>query len=92
MRRSCSVLFALSALAALVLFAPTAGQAEPYKWCAVYGGSAGGASNCGFVSYEQCMETLRGMGGFCERNLFYTGPAEPPAKKARKRARKRHDD
>ena len=26
----------------------------------------------GFVSQEQCMETVRGMGGFCEHNLFYT--------------------
>jgi hypothetical protein len=32
------------------------------------------------------METIRGMGGFCEPNLFYTGPA----KRARKH--KHHDD
>jgi hypothetical protein len=30
------------------------------------------------------METVRGMGGFCERNLFYTSPTERPAKPARK--------
>jgi hypothetical protein len=48
----------------------------------------GGGRNCGFVTYEQCMETIRGMGGFCEQNLFYTGPTERPAK----RTRKRHDD
>ena len=55
-----------------------------YPWCAQYGGEGGGGRNCGFVSYEQCMETVRGMGGFCERNLFYTGAAERPAKPARK--------
>ena len=54
-----------------------------------YSGSGGGGRNCGFVSYEQCMETIRGMGGFCEQNLFYTGPAERPAKHARS---KHHDD
>ena len=68
---------------------PSAGQAEPYKWCAHYGGGrGGGARNCGFVTLEQCMETVRGMGGFCERNLFYTGPDERPVK----RKRKHHDD
>jgi predicted GIY-YIG superfamily endonuclease len=30
------------------------------------------------------MATVRGMGGFCEQNLFYTGPAERPAKRTRK--------
>ena len=88
MRRLCSVFFALTTLAALDVFTPTAGQADPYKWCAAYGGGRGGGRNCGFVSFEQCMETIRGMGGFCEQNLFYTGPAERPVK----RARKRHDD
>ena len=28
------------------------------------------------------MATVRGMGGFCEPNLFYTGPAERPARHA----------
>ena len=88
MRRLCSVFFALTTLAALDVFTPTAGQADPYKWCAAYGGGRGGGRNCCFVSFEQCMETIRGMGGFCEQNLFYTGPAERPVK----RARKRHDD
>ena len=86
MRKLYSVLFALAALAALDVFTPFAGQAEPYPWCAQYGGDEGdGGRNCGFVSREQCMETVRGMGGFCERNLFYTGPTERPAKPARKR-------
>ena len=30
------------------------------------------------------MATVSGIGGFCERNLFYTGPAERLAKRARK--------
>jgi hypothetical protein len=51
-----------------------------------YGGMDGdGGRNCGFVSYQQCMETARGSGGFCEHNLFYTGAPERPAKPARKR-------
>jgi hypothetical protein len=41
---------------------------DPYPWCAVYGGDAGGASNCGFLTIEQCRATVSGIGGFCEPN------------------------
>jgi len=43
-------------------------QAAP--WCAQYGGGKGGAGNCGFYSFEQCMAALWGNGGFCSRNPF----------------------
>jgi hypothetical protein len=89
MRRLCSVFFALTTLAALTVFTPSAGQAESYAWCAAYGSKFGGSRNCGFVTLAQCRETILGMGGFCERNLFYTGPAERSAKHARKH--KHHD-
>jgi len=33
----------------------TPARAQNYPWCAIYsGGAAGGGTNCGFVSYEQC--------------------------------------
>jgi hypothetical protein len=44
---------------------------DPYPWCAVYGGSWSGASNCGFRTLQQCMATVSGIGGSCERNQFY---------------------
>ena len=44
---------------------------DPYPWCAVYGGRSGGASNCGFLTWQQCVATVSGIGGFCERNQFY---------------------
>jgi Protein of unknown function (DUF3551) len=57
-------------------------NADPYKWCAIYGGGwAGGASNCGFVTLAQCQATISGIGGYCAENQFYTGD--------RRRARKR---
>lgn len=86
MRRLISIPVALTALATLatVAFVPPAAAAE-YPWCAVYGGDdAAGGRNCGFVSLEQCQITIRGMGGFCEPNGFYTGAVERPAKRARK--------
>ena len=63
--------------AALMLLAPTASHAEQYPWCAQYGEWGGGGRNCGFVTFEQCMATVSGIGGYCERNWFYTGPERP---------------
>jgi len=42
-----------------------------YRWCTVYDGEEGGASNCGFLTIEQCKATVSGIGGFCEPNQFY---------------------
>jgi hypothetical protein len=81
-------------VALIVAFAALAmpdAKADPYAWCAEYGGGRGGATNCGFVTLEQCMWTVSGIGGFCRRNLFYTGPAEGAplrAKSAKKRQQK----
>jgi hypothetical protein len=52
-------------------------QADPYRWCADYGGwRGGGASNCYFMTIEQCRATISGVGGTCRPNPFYTGPAQ----------------
>ena len=51
-------------------------RAQNYPWCAYYGGGeiGGGGTNCGFTTFEQCMATLSGMGGFCDRNTQYVAP------------------
>lgn len=49
-------------------------EAQNYPWCAQYGGRMGGSMNCGFVSFDQCMLTVRGMGGFCMANNTYQPP------------------
>ena len=70
-------------LLALVLAAGIAGLAAPaaaqnYPWCAVL--NTGDASyNCGFVSFEQCLATVRGIGGTCMVNTTYNpNPAATP--------------
>jgi hypothetical protein len=73
-----------AAFALLFTFASPAG-AQTYPWCAVYGGKAGGSSNCGFSTLEQCRATVSGMGGFCARNSFYTGPEGRPIRRVHKR-------
>ena len=59
----------------LILLAyPSSSEAapyDPYPWCAAYGGSWSGVSNCGFMTLQQCMATVSGMGGSCEPNQFY---------------------
>ena len=65
-------------------------QADPYPWCAVYG--ARGASNCGFLTWEQCWAAISGNGGFCNRNNFYDGrpvttPEDGPARRVKRSAR-----
>ena len=52
-------------------------------WCAYYDGHFGGASNCGFYTYQQCLATISGIGGWCQPNTMY---APPPARHRRYRA------
>ena len=56
---------------------------DPNPWCAVYSGRMGGASNCGFRTWQQCMATVSGIGGFCSPNQFYN--PRPAASRSRKR-------
>lgn len=79
-----SLRIVLPALAALAVFIPAGGHAIEYPWCAQYGLGGDGGRNCGFSTLEQCLATVSGIGGSCERNSFYTGP-ERPARKPRKR-------
>jgi hypothetical protein len=69
--------------------APERGVAEPeYPWCAELFGDEGSATNCGFMTLEQCMATVRGAGGYCRANpLSSQRPAEPRRPDQRQRAR-----
>lgn len=59
------------AFAAFIFAAASTGaHAQNYPWCAVYN-AGDNAYNCGFVTHAQCMATISGMGGFCERNTQF---------------------
>ena len=62
-------------VAASLLTAPPA-QAVEYPWCAIYSGNSG-VQNCGFVSFQQCMATISGAGGFCQQNPRYVDSPPP---------------
>jgi hypothetical protein len=74
-----TLLFAAGLIAAAGALT-TGAQAQNYPWCAVYGGREGGGENCGFTTFAQCMATLSGMGGFCNRNTQYVPPPGPHAR------------
>ena len=52
-------------------------EAQNYPWCAIYGGFDDGGTNCGFTTYQQCMDTARGMGSLCQPNTQYQPPPGP---------------
>jgi hypothetical protein len=69
-------------------------KADPYRWCAQYAGGdmGGGGTSCFFITWEQCMAAVSGVGGFCEPNQFYDGrpvvtPEDPPSRGRRSRPR-----
>ena len=54
----------------------SAGRAQSaydYPWCAVYTNRSG-AQACYYASYEQCMATMWGIGGYCRPSPYYRGP------------------
>jgi hypothetical protein len=85
---------AVLAFLALLLWGSTleTARADPYHWCAMYGGGAGddGGTNCYFVTLEQCRAAVSGVGGFCAPNWFYDGrPVTTPGEPVR-HSRRRH--
>ena len=72
MKNATLALFALAFLSAMSATTPARAEVQ-YPWCAQYR-NAIGATNCGFVTYKQCLETISGVGGICTRNPAYHGP------------------
>jgi hypothetical protein len=69
------LLFALGIVVATAATG-TRAEAQNYPWCAYLTGKGGGARNCGFANFQQCMEDVSGLGGFCEPNTQYQ-PSRP---------------
>ncbi len=64
----------------------TRAEAQNYPWCSYYSESGGGGTNCGFTTFQQCLDNVRGIGGFCDRNTQYQPPPGPhPPTRVQKR-------
>jgi hypothetical protein len=72
--------------AILIAASATGGaKADPYRWCAENMGGEG-ATNCYFVTLEQCQVAVSGAGSYCSPNNFYDDPrAEAPRVPKRRR-------
>ena len=61
------ILLALGLLFAV--FALDARREAAAQWCAYYDAYT---YTCGFVSFNQCLATVSGVGGFCRRDAYYS--------------------
>ena len=62
-------------------------QRRPPPWCAYEGGHDGGL-DCAYYTFEQCMATVNGIGGFCDRNTQYVPPPGPHGAAAPKKKKR----
>ena len=76
----------LTLATAFALAAPPAAAGPP--WCAAY---RNGSTNCGFYTYQQCMDTIAGNGGFCNRNYIDGDPEKSPRKERKTETSKSKD-
>jgi hypothetical protein len=77
MTKKLPIAFAAAA-ALMVLGAPSAKAEVEYPWCALYGRFGTQATNCGFSTYQQCLATISGVGGYCARNPRYQRRTKKP--------------
>jgi len=68
----------LLVVAAVLGSSPVAHAQTPYDypWCAIYTNKSG-AQACYYSSYEQCMATMSGIGGYCVLSPYYRGGPIP---------------
>jgi hypothetical protein len=55
-----------------------------YAWCSRQGGRQSVTTSCYFTSYQQCMTTISGIGGYCYQNPSYRASAATPLVKSRR--------
>jgi hypothetical protein len=73
--------FVCAIIAAATAAAGSPAYAQNYPWCAYYD-TGDMSSNCGFVSFQQCLADVRGIGGFCQLNNLYQPPPGPHSTRA----------
>jgi hypothetical protein len=74
------IIFLVLSLLVLTTCLGSRAEAQNYPWCSIYTGTMAGSSNCGFSTYQQCMDNVTGIGGFCQLNNTYRAPGGAPAR------------
>ena len=78
MRRLSMLMLAVAVLGGIAGGEASA-QGKYWPWCAYYDAWS---YSCGYVSMQQCLETVRAEGGFCRLNPY--GPPLAAAEKLRR--------
>jgi Protein of unknown function (DUF3551) len=78
------ILFAGAIIGAVSVLSGTDAVAQYYPWCSIYSDKVG-SSNCGFVSFQQCMANVRGIGGFCIANPWVLAYEKAPVVRTKRR-------
>ncbi len=80
-----TIVLALATLVAALAADLRPSEARPwYPFCATYADRSG-ATSCSFYTYQQCLDTVSGIGGFCKNNPFPPTEAPPPVRVKRPR-------
>lgn len=75
--RKAAMFLAATVLSSAVLAPDISASAPEYPFCAIRGGR-GGSETCGFTSFAQCLDTVRGAGGHCQVNPRFAGAVYHP--------------
>jgi hypothetical protein len=75
----------LGLLAATLAFDAGTGTAGAAPWCAWYTATA---SDCGYFTHQACLDTVRGAGGWCARNVYELATPYGPPPQRRKHWRR----
>jgi hypothetical protein len=62
---------------ATALLIGAAGPVQAAPWCAWFTGYSYNY-DCSYFTFEQCLATIRGVGGYCARNVYPEPPRYPP--------------
>jgi hypothetical protein len=81
-------------LISAALMGPTelasAQSAYSYPWCSRQNTKDGGTTSCYFTSYQQCMTTISGIGGYCYQSPYYHASSAARQPVATSRHRRHH--
>jgi Protein of unknown function (DUF3551) len=81
-------LFLIAAVLLGEIQATSAQSPTSYPWCARF--RSDGATSCYFTSYQQCMTTLSGIGGYCYPSPYYYDAAPITTPPVRQNSRPAH--
>jgi hypothetical protein len=77
-------LFMIAAALLVEMQAASAQSPTSYPWCAQYPTNQSAAMSCYFTSYQQCMTTISGIGGYCFESPYYHSALAKPTAQPRR--------